>query len=92
VDDVTESPLSYELDRIREIGREIAALTDESRDLRNGVFISARALAIPGVPETESDPPCRFIIGNTVVTLRVSGKEKTVTFENLPVVGQETAQ
>lgn len=77
--------LTDKLTLLRQIGREIAALSEESKRLRAEAFRDAELQGF-AVPANEDMPECRMLFDNTVVTLIASGKEHTVLFDDLEQV------
>ena len=68
--------------RIREIGKQIAELSQESISIRKEVFEEASSLGLD-VPKNEEAEPCSFLVDNIVVSLTFPN---TVCFKDMKVI------
>ena len=79
--------LSRRFNRLRHIGREIAALNEEAKSLRSEVL--SELTSVNRTPQPDN-PTKMLLHGKTVVTVALSRDEKckdcSVTFEDYPPV------
>jgi len=71
------------IDRMRQIGSEIAALSNEAKTLRAKMASVALDYGLP-VPKDENGEAVRFICGNTVVTVKTVKGDFTILLDDLP--------
>lgn len=79
--------MQEQLNRLRAIGAEIAALVKESGELRQSVYSEAQARGWK-VPLKRGDPPFEVLFnGATIVTISMgSDGEPTILFRDVPTL------
>lgn|SRR3990167_1276992 len=95
---LTNTDLIEKLDRLKDIGKEIAGLSTEAKLIRAKIVENLKVMgfSLPKPPEKcsrdeETGPPLKIIVDSTVISIseaRIT-KDYNITFEVLPQFTEE---